>query len=384
MNFKKNFKRFFTLSRSADGFTLVELIVVIAILAILGGVAVPAYSGYVKKANMQADISLASEIGNALVLGYYGGTINGPVAVKLGSAGVLEIKGDGVDVAMAAVFGENWEASEAIRVKYDGWGGMSGAGSYADTGYVGNEEELLNEVNMLTKTLSNMVSNGNFSVYGSGMETFMAQNPEWKQDDPTTVGNAAVLYVANTTANNKETIRNTVSDALKTGDEQEVIDAVFGMMGNEDVGSATSVATMYALIEGYAQYCGENAAATFHKNTASAFDGVTDVNGAANALTEALQDLGTDKLTEYMQTQAMKDLDGYLNIMETIDSNSDMVKDNIDKDTCFTDGTVANALGSYKTMGSLGVQTNTGEIAVALDISENGPVVRKIPFEMNN
>ncbi len=37
--------------RKNGGFTLVELIVVIAILAILAGVAVPAYSGYIKKAN---------------------------------------------------------------------------------------------------------------------------------------------------------------------------------------------------------------------------------------------------------------------------------------------------------------------------------------------
>ena len=36
--------------KSTNGFTLVELIVVIAILAILAGIAVPAYSGYIKKA----------------------------------------------------------------------------------------------------------------------------------------------------------------------------------------------------------------------------------------------------------------------------------------------------------------------------------------------
>ena len=40
-----------------DGFTLVELIVVIAILAILAGVAIPAYSGYITKAQDAAVIT---------------------------------------------------------------------------------------------------------------------------------------------------------------------------------------------------------------------------------------------------------------------------------------------------------------------------------------
>lgn len=47
------------------GFTLVELIVVIAILAILAGVAVPVYSGYIKKAHEANDTQLLTAVNTA-------------------------------------------------------------------------------------------------------------------------------------------------------------------------------------------------------------------------------------------------------------------------------------------------------------------------------
>ena len=69
MKLKNMWKRFWTLDvHNHEGFTLVELIIVIAILAILSTGAIAGYSAYIKSANNAAVEAVLSDISTAAVL----------------------------------------------------------------------------------------------------------------------------------------------------------------------------------------------------------------------------------------------------------------------------------------------------------------------------
>ena len=76
--------------KKKDGFTLVELIVVIAILAILAGVAIPAYSGYLEKAK---DASVITEL-DALVTACQGAN------AEKGAITAIDVADDGKTVLL--------------------------------------------------------------------------------------------------------------------------------------------------------------------------------------------------------------------------------------------------------------------------------------------
>ena len=83
------------------GFTLVELIVVIAILAILAGVAIPAYSGYITKANEAADTQSLSAMNTAFAAACTENFIT-PSSIADGKVSVTVTEGKVTGISFAA------------------------------------------------------------------------------------------------------------------------------------------------------------------------------------------------------------------------------------------------------------------------------------------
>ena len=172
---KNNFwKRFWTMDvHNHEGFTLVELIIVIAILAILSSVAVVGYSAYIKKANQSADNTMIAEVKHVLTLKAYSDGVEQADFVILTKGGAHAGVDDGfAETALKEAYGDNWE--DVLKLKTDSWKAGAFLVNLDDALLIANStflttatpEGLMSAVTNLTGAAGTVISGYNGDVAG--------------------------------------------------------------------------------------------------------------------------------------------------------------------------------------------------------------------------
>ena len=384
---KNTIKRFLTWNpHGSEGFTLVELIVVIAILAILAAVAIPAYSGYITKANQQADISLASEVMDALMLYHYSnmdGSTNTNGYVVLTPEGVACAYDDeGVGkAAMDAVFGTGWE--NTLFVKYDGWKSSNVGASIAGSSFAGKEKVLMDKVNGLSNTLENFLKE--YEGNADGFFPFLKGLGIDKDSDPNAAANAAVLYVGEAVKKaNQENISNILSgipgkivagmNAGGTYDASQIMLETASALKKE-LGESTmaTAAVMYAYAEAYALATGQTLTidasnikdgSSGLKEVQAAFEKLMDFESMTADQKKAMMSWGgnitkdpaTNKYVLGEDGTYKKDAAAVMSALNAVNNASDVLKDKdkLTREDLFADSDIQDTVLQYLNASSIG------------------------------
>lgn len=391
MKLFEKMKRFYLKKQSNGGFTLVELIVVIAILAILAGIAVPAYSGYVEKANKQADISLASEVEQALMLAHYSGKLNEGATVVIHYDAAVECNDESAEEAMIASFGSNY--AETLRLKYDGWeagpaGDIEVMENVKNSNFKREEmDSLLTQVQIVVNAFSDYVADGEYSV-DENSETYKYlqmggyDGKAITSENAQAVGNAMVFGVAEQ-----------ISNALKTEeDKQAFVNAWYngGEFGAiEGLDPVAALAAKYAYTLAAAKEGDRLAGGTTYTDMLIAGvneEGANNYTLIIDNMKKVMDAMGENQdetfqagMGEYfggdatgklpLQTDAL----AFLAYMDGVTSNSGAIleENNLNKSNFFADGNVLNYVDNYFDASDYLQDAPEGAIVFIYNGSEN-------------